>query len=223
MNQTDQGRHGGPHQRTAALERPHGSWRDRGIRIEAVATIVALAIVLTLFSRFILFVESRHGVVIPDPILASFQGRDFTVAIFTIIYGAILLGLTTLARHPRALLLMLRAYILLMLLRIAVMYTIPLEPPAGMVTLIDPIYSVGPGNTITRDLFFSGHTATMFLLFLTARRNWARNIFLLCSCAMGVLLLWQHCHYTVDVLSAPFFAYGCYRAAGMIGWRRDRQ
>ena len=195
---------------------PHGSWRDGRIRIELVATVAALALTLILFSRFILFVESRRGVVLPDPILASFQARDFTVPIFIIIDGAILLGLVTLARYPRAFLLMLRSYTLLMLVRIAVMYTIPLEPPVGMILLVDPIYSVGPGTVITRDLFFSGHTATMFLLFLTARRAWVRNIFLLCTLSMAVLLLWQHCHYSVDVFSAPFFAYTCYRATAKI-------
>jgi PAP2 superfamily C-terminal len=197
----------------AGLPQPEESWRDRPLLIELLVTVAALALTLVLFSKFILFVESRSGVVLPDPVLASFAARDFTVPIFAIIYGAILLAIVTLARHPRALLVTIRAYTLLVLVRIAVMYTIPLEPPAGMITLVDPIYSLGPGAIITRDLFFSGHTATMFLLFLTARRPWVRNIFLACTFAMGVLVLWQHCHYTVDVLAAPFFAYGCYRGA----------
>jgi hypothetical protein len=197
-------------------------WRDRAVMVELVATLAALALTLILFSRFILFVESRAGVVLPDPILASFAARDFTIPIFTIINGGILLALITLVRHPDALLLMLRSYSILMLVRMAAMYTIPLEPPAGMVLLVDPIYSVGPGSIITRDLFFSGHTATMFLLMLTARRGWVRNVFLLCTLSMAVLLLWQKCHYTIDVLSAPFFAYTCYRL-GVVSGVGDRR
>lgn len=194
-----------------------GEWRNRNVIIELVATIVALVLTLILFSRFILFVESRTGVVIPDPVLASFEARDFTVVIFTIINGSILLALITLVAHPASFLLMLRSYIIMVLVRMAAMYTIPLEPPAGMILLVDPIYELGPGNVITRDLFFSGHTATMFLLMLTARRKWTRNIFLLCTLSMAILLLWQHCHYTIDVLAAPFFAYTCYRLGVVSG------
>jgi len=28
---------------------------------------------------------------------------------------------------------------------------------------------------------------------------------------MAILLLVQHCHYSIDILAAPFFAYGCAR------------
>lgn len=191
------------------------AWRGRGPIIELAATVIPLAIILTIFSRFILFVESRPGVRIPDPILAGIPPRDLTVPIFVLIYGGIVLAIISLARHPRELVVTLRAYALLLVVRMAAMYVIPLEPPAGMITLIDPIYSVGPGTILTKDLFFSGHTATMFLLTLTARGARMRNIFLLATVAMAVLLLAQHCHYSIDVLAAPFFAYTCYRLSLM--------
>jgi hypothetical protein len=208
----------------APRERWTSSWRQRRLVVELVVTVAALALTLALFSRFVLFVESRPGVVLPDPVLASFAARDVTIPVFAIIYGSLLLAIVTLAPHPKLFLLMLRGYVLLLLVRMAAMYLLPLEPPHGMITLIDPIYSVGPGSVLTRDLFFSGHTATMFLLFLTARPGWTRNTFLLLTVTMGFLLLWQHCHYSIDVFAAPFFAYGCYRGSWVAGraWVVDR-
>ncbi len=188
-------------------------WRTRRLLIELVTTVLALALTLIIFSRFILFVESRPGVVLPDPILAALGAHDVTIPIFIIIYGSIILAIVTLAPHPRSLLMMLRSYITLLLVRMVAMYLLPLEPPVGMITLIDPLYDVGPGSVLTRDLFFSGHTATMVLLYLSARRQWLRVTFLCLAVVMGALLLVQHCHYAIDVLAAPFFAYGCYRIA----------
>jgi hypothetical protein len=82
-----------------------------------------------------------------------------------------------------------------------------------MIPRVDPFAAATTGTTLLKDLFFSGHTATLFLLFLTARVSMVRLIFLLCTIATGALLMLQHVHYSVDVAAAPFFAYACYRGA----------
>ena len=48
------------------------------------------------------------------------------------------------------------------------MWATPLDPPPGMIVLEDPLVQLfgGASRPLTRDLFFSGHTSTMFLLFL---------------------------------------------------------
>jgi hypothetical protein len=59
--------------------------------------------------------------------------------------------------------------------------------------------------------FFSGHTA---LTFLTALIFWysprERNIFLTISFLFAIAVLLAHVHYSIDVLAAPFMAYGIY-------------
>ncbi|MDH3251922.1 MAG: sphingomyelin synthase family protein, partial [Ignavibacteria bacterium] len=91
-------------------------------------------------------------------------------------------------------------------IRMCAMYVLPLDPPEGMIILRDPVVEVfGPGAVLTRDLFFSGHTGTLFILFLTARMTALRLLFGIATLTVAVLLLWQHVHYTVDVLAAPFF------------------
>lgn len=192
------------------------AWRSRSVLIELAITVAAVGLVLTLFSRFILYAQSRDGLPLPDPVLALIPPHNVTVPIFVLVYGAILLTVLSLARHPHALLLTLRAYAILVLIRITAMYLLPLDPPAGMITLVDPIYSLGPGNIVTKDLFFSGHTSLLCLLALTARDPRLKRLFLTCVPIMAALLLVQHCHYAIDILAAPFFAYTCYRIAYLI-------
>ncbi|MEB0249607.1 phosphatase PAP2-related protein, partial [Mucilaginibacter sp. 5B2] len=64
------------------------------------------------------------------------------------------------------------------------------------------------GNTvITRDLFFSGHTSTMVLIFLCLEKRNDKILGFICIVAVMVLLLVQHIHYTIDVVAAPILVY----------------
>ncbi|HEX3079850.1 MAG TPA: phosphatase PAP2-related protein, partial [Puia sp.] len=66
---------------------------------------------------------------------------------------------------------------------------------------------------ITHDLFFSGHTTTVFLIFLCLKKKRDRIYALIASILLGIFLLGQHVHYTIDVLAAPIFTYVAYRLA----------
>jgi membrane-associated phospholipid phosphatase len=100
----------------------------------------------------------------------------------------------------------------MVVIRMVAMGVTPLDPPATMIPLIDPTVTYfGTGMTPTRDLFFSGHTATMLLLALTVPSAPWRTVFGVATAAVALSVLAQHAHYTVDVLAAPFFAYGAYR------------
>ena len=185
------------------------AWRGHG---RAFAfSIPPLVIVLVLFSLFVGWVEERPGVVLDDPILKMLPVVDLTWPVFAIIYGGIVAAVATMARHPAEIILMLRAYTIMVAIRIAAMYLAPFDPPAGMITLIDPVAGLGPGGALTRDLFFSGHTATMFLLALCAPGRTMRWVFLSLTILLALFLLLQHVHYAIDVVAAPFFAYGGYR------------
>lgn len=189
------------------------AWALPAIRRQFLLTIPALVAVLFIFSRFVLFIEERPGVVLPDPILGAFEAHDATWPIFGLIYGSLLVGFFYLLSHPHALLVALQAYIIMMSVRMVVMYLAPLDPPDGIIPLVDPFAAAGTGTVLLKDLFFSGHTATLFLLFLTARVASVRMIFLTCTILTGALLMLQHVHYSIDVAAAPFFAYTSYRAA----------
>ena len=191
-------------------------WNDRRLLAELVLSVVLLVAALVVYSRYLAYNESRPGTVLNDPLLDLLPTADVSTAVFAIIYGAIILAIYSLLTHPRSLLLALRTYTLLILVRIVALYLTPLSPPPGMIPLYDPMAGLGPGDILHRDLFFSGHTSTLFLLFLTAHGRLMRGLFLAGTIGVGTLVLVQHCHYSIDVFAAPFFAYGCYRMARVV-------
>jgi hypothetical protein len=86
-----------------------------------------------------------------------------------------------------------------------------------MIPLRDPFVEFfGINATLTRDLFFSGHTSLMMLLYLTARRQWLRHVYMMGTLTLAVCVVIQHVHYAFDVFVAPFVAYGSVRLVGHV-------
>lgn len=184
--------------------------KDRFFFFEFIFSLSFLVLTMMSFSSFTQFIERRQGFQFVDPLLIKFSAYDLTWPIFSLIYGAILLGIGILVYRPYRLILLFKAYALMVLIRMVMMYLLPLDPPAGMILLQDPFVSLFvTGKTLTRDLFFSGHTATMFLLFLAVPIKYKKVFFTIASLvATGVL--WQKVHYTVDVVVAPFVSFVAY-------------
>jgi hypothetical protein len=131
---------------------------------------------------------------------------------FGIIYGSLIIAVINFVTRPALLLFALQAYSVMILFRMIVMYVTPFDAPVNLISLNDPFVQLfGSGEVLTKDLFFSGHTATLFLLFLITDKKYLKNIFLICTISLGISVLLQHVHYTVDVIAAPFFAYASYR------------
>jgi PAP2 superfamily protein len=188
------------------------AWRDRPLRLQIVATPLGLVLVLHTLARFLVWIEKRPGVRLSDPLLNTFEARDCTWLVFGVIYLALVAGLAVLAAHPRVLVQALQAYLLMLLSRMWVMYFMALDPPADMIPLRDPVIEIiGTGRVLTRDLFFSGHTSTLFLLLLAVTDRRVKPLLLACVLTVAVGLLRQHVHYTVDVLVAPLFSFASYR------------
>lgn len=200
------------------------AWRVGRFRVEAVAAGLMMIAVAALFSLFLEYVEARPGVVLEDPLLALVGPRDVTWLTFSLIYACIIVALIVLVQRPDRFLVAIQGYTLLVLFRMGAMYLLALDPPPTMIPLKDPFVEaiVGDGEILTKDLFFSGHTSTMTLLTLTAVSLRFRLVFLAGTALVGFCVLVQHVHYSVDVLAAPFFAYGAVRAAGLIHERLRR-
>jgi membrane-associated phospholipid phosphatase len=78
--------------------------------------------------------------------------------------------------------------------------------------LADPLSNAFYGSKfVTKDLFFSGHTSTLFIMFLCLTGRTDRILALIATVVVGILLLVQHVHYTLDVLCAPPLTWGIYR------------
>ena len=184
-------------------------WQEPKQRIRLTISIVLLPVIVYGFSLFLGWVEQRDGLEIDDPVLSLFQPVDISALIFAVTYLPVIAGIIYAARDPWLLLRTLYAYSILLLLRTITIYCVPLDPPADIIPLRDPVLELTAysGKAIVKDLFFSGHTATHFMFFLLAKHKGVGMFFLMCTFLVGVLVLAQHVHYTVDVLAAPAFAW----------------
>jgi membrane-associated phospholipid phosphatase len=188
------------------------SYKLKNIQYKLLISVIILGAVLYFYSGFLNYVETREGFSFSDPVLNLFHPVDLTWLIFIIIYVSLLSGIIILVRNPVRLIFALQVYTVLILFRIAAMYSLPFNPPPAMIPLNDPfVQFFGSGKLLTKDLFFSGHTATLFLLFLVIDKKPYKQIFLIFTIIIGFSVILQHVHYFIDVLAAPFFTFGSYR------------
>jgi membrane-associated phospholipid phosphatase len=200
------------------------AYKLKNLQIRLLVSVIFLGAALYLYSSFLSFVETREGFSFNDPVLGLFTPVDLTWLIFTAIYLSLLIGIAVLLRNPVRLILAIQVYTVIILVRMAAMYTVPFNPPVSMIPLNDPfVQFFGTGKLLTKDLFFSGHTATVFLLFLVVDKKPFRQIFLLLTVIVAVCVIFQHVHYFIDVFAAPFFTYGCYIIVKRIGERQNQR
>jgi len=186
--------------------------KDKKNLTEFVITAVIVTAVIIAFSHFLHFVEQREGVVLNDPLLNAFNPIDLTWLTFALIYLSLIIFVITTFNKPDKLLVAFQAYGLMLIFRTIAMYLTPFEAPETIILLNDPfVQFFAKGDILTKDLFFSGHTGTLFLVSLLAENKTLKTIFLILTILVGSAVLLQHVHYSVDVFVAPFVAYGSYR------------
>ena len=194
------------------------AWARPSFRWQWFATIVALVLLAWSTGRFFSWVQSRPGTVWNDPLLSTLTPVDLSVWIFSVLYMAIVGGLFVVSRNPLLLLSVMQSYVLLVLLRMGLMWCVPLEPDSGMILLIDPVvdrffYS---NEVITKDLFFSGHVSILALLGWATPVRGAKLLLAGATLLVAIFLLIQHVHYTADVVVAPFAAWIAWKAVNFV-------
>jgi hypothetical protein len=155
----------------------------------------------------------RQGLLINDRILDLLTPHDFSLPIFILEYSAMFLVIFFTLIHPEQFLKGMQMFIIITFARTISIYLVPLEPPMGMVPLNDPMASffLHTKNVfVTKDLFFSGHISALTMLFLISKQKWLRQYVAFACVTVSVLILWQHVHYSLDVLAAPAIAYLSY-------------
>ncbi|RHY86601.1 hypothetical protein DYB37_006135 [Aphanomyces astaci] len=165
---------------------------------------------LQIYQVFLRWNETRTDIqgfaLLHDPVLHQLTPVDYSLPLFFLVYGSVILALVVYGRNkPDFVMELLQAKTCMAL------YLVPLEAPMDTIPLIDPIAG-SDGIVLMRDLFFSGHTATTFLVFLTCRRHdtaW-KGLFFVMAATTAIMVTLQKTHYAIDVFAAPFFVYTCH-------------
>jgi hypothetical protein len=186
----------------------------------AVLALLLFGVLVPQVPGFFSVIQAREGAVLADPLLHLLPRHDVATPVFVLMYGGVLAAVGWLTRHPYLFLRGLWAYFLLLVLRMATIWLCPLNPPLDLVPMPDPFtaffFHTADAEAITKDLFFSGHTATVAILALAVRGRWLRPALAAVAVLIGVLVLVQRVHYSYDVLAAPLFAWLAYWVAGSV-------
>lgn len=194
-------------------------WQDifstnKTFRRKMIITLIILILVIISLPTFFNYIEQRKGAYLHDLILQHIPAADVSLLTFLIIWSMSGLVIIRCIQRPSFALLMLMSFTLLCLARMVSITMVPLDPPDGLIRLNDPLTSLvygGKDKFITKDLFFSGHTSNMFIMYLCLEKRSDKIFALLASLLVAILVLIQHVHYTVDVLFAFIFTYLIFR------------
>jgi len=177
-------------------------------RKKLIIGLILISFILLSLPFFFQAIEKRNGISFDDYLLSWLPAYDLSLYIFTVIWSMTLFTFSRFKQDPNIFLTFLWGFILINLSRFVSIGLIPLNAPADLIPIHDPIsnHFYGP-KFITKDLFFSGHTAVMFLMFLCLKKRTDKILALLATTIIGIAVLIQHVHYTVDVVMAPVITY----------------
>ena len=184
------------------------AWDYPAFRVKLILGIFVMGLILFYLEDFFIYIQARNGVPINDWLLNKLPAYDVSTYIFLILYPASAFVFWKIKGNSSMCITFLWGYIFMCLARMITITLIPLDPPKQILHLEDPFSIIFYGtHVITKDLFFSGHTASLFLVGLCLENKRDKVIVFTATAVLAVLLLIQHVHYTADVVAAPFFSY----------------
>ena len=187
-----------------------------------IGTVIMMAVVIVM-PHFFNAIQKRNGKLLDDWLLDIIPARNVSIAIFTVIWAMIVLAIVRAMKDPSIYIIYCWTYVFVTAARLTCISFVPLDPPAGLIQLTDPLTGIFYGNSvITKDLFFSGHTATLTLICLCLKRKNDKIVATVATVVVAFLLLVQHIHYTIDILAAPVFVNVFYRATRYFLFRNNK-
>lgn len=158
--------------------------------------------------------QQRPGVQINDMLLNMMHPVNLSFPIFCVEYTAMLLAVAFILVYPDRLVKGLQMFAIVVFARTVSIYLVALEPPKDMVPLWDPMANFflhTPNVFVSKDLFFSGHVAALVLLGLLVVNKYAKAWIFVSTILVGIMIMWQHVHYSTDVIFAPLASYIAYK------------
>lgn len=173
---------------------------------------IGLALFLSSLQLTIQYVptfETRDGFVPYDPFMTYLPAIDVSPYVFLLLYGAIVFGFYYFMQDPKLLLIFIFSFGFMYYIRALCITLVPLNEPELLIPLSDPfIEKLGIYQTfVKRDLFFSGHFASVFIPYLILKNTRFNWVFLSATIGIGILVMVQHIHYSYDIFGAVVFTY----------------
>lgn len=184
------------------------AWDYPSFRVKLFLGVFVMGLITFYLQDFFSFVQSRNGIAVNDFVLNALPAYNVSTYIFLVLYPASFFLFWRMKNNSSMCITFLWGYIFLCIIRMMTITLIPLDAPKQLIHLSDPFSIIFYGTTqITKDLFFSGHTASLFLIGLCLENKREKIIVFVSTAILAILLLIQHVHYTADVIAAPFFSY----------------
>ena len=197
--------------------KPVLNWKESlhqpAFRFQLALFLVIIIGIGLFFPKYFDYLEERDGILMNDFIVSSIRSRDVSWLVFFSLYAGIAIGVASSIRYPKICLMIMQTYTLVTLMRMTTIFCIPLNPPEGYIALKEPLLGflfTSEGKICSKDLFFSGHVSTILAIYFPMKQKRSKAIVLVLAVLIGLLLLVQHVHYTVDVLVAPVATYASY-------------
>lgn len=190
------------------------AWANSNYRYQLLFSVAMLILVGAHQFHFLPLWQMRQGLLLNDVVLGLFQPRDFSSLIFLLEYSTVLLVFVFTLPHPDMMVKGLQMFAICTFVRTITIYLVPLEPPITMVFLKDPMaefFLHGDGVKVTKDLFISGHTIALVTLALMVRNKYIKVYACASALIVAVLIMWQHVHYSIDVVGAALVAIVTYK------------
>ncbi|MCJ8290118.1 MAG: hypothetical protein HRT58_10685 [Crocinitomicaceae bacterium] len=190
-----------------------------------VVSILFILVCAVLFSMFLPVHEARVDKLLwyfDDPAFLILPIEDVSILIFSITYGSIITYAIINRKEKYFVSKLAFSYGLLLIFRALTLTILPLKEPDTIVYLEDPFlnYFIYEG-ILDSDLFFSGHTALICLIFfLTHKWKW---VFVILGVILGFLLMIQRVHYSIDILAALPFAFLTVKIVDLAIYRRIQE
>lgn len=189
------------------------AWQSKSFMLHFAATMILFGLIGAQSFHFMREWQLRPGQVINDRVLDLMSPRDFSIPIFLLEYSSMALVIVYTLLYPYRFMRGVQMFTIVTFARTVSIYFVPLEPPIGMVALNDPVASffLHTGDVfVTKDLFFSGHVAALSLFYFISPNKHIKQYVALCGLTVAILIMWQHVHYSLDVLAAPVVSYLTY-------------
>lgn len=193
------------------------AWTNKLFRWKILLTPGLFLVYSALTQKLGNFVEARKGIILSDKLLDFFPPHDYSVYVFILLYSSLIAVVLLHLHKPKIILRIIEMHFLVAVVRQICILCLPLEPPTGIIVLRDVFLenTVYPRHSpMTKDLFFSGHVASIWLYFLVSENVWLKKFLFTACLIMSFMILSMRVHYSYDIYGALIFTSIIYFAPG---------